>query len=57
MTVQYILQDPLDFSKVPLRQLDSESAPATWIEPGASNRKYLRRAPFAHFDPDGSAAA
>ena len=55
MTVEYTLQDPLNFPKVPLKQLDSESAPATWIEPGTSNRKFLRRAPFAHFDPDGAA--
>lgn len=55
MSVRYTLQDPLTFPKVALDRLDAESSPATWVEPGTSNRKYLRRAPFAHFDPDGSA--
>jgi capsular polysaccharide biosynthesis protein len=54
MTVRYTLHDPLAFPKVTLTQLDAESAPVTWIEPGTSNRKYFRRSPFAHFDPDGA---
>jgi hypothetical protein len=55
ITVRYALQDPLTFPKIPLIRLDKKFAPATWIEQGTSNRTYLGRSPFAHFDPEGSA--
>ena len=52
MVTKYVLKDPLSLQQTRLDQLPFTAAPAVWLEPGTHNRKYLRRSPFAHVDPD-----
>jgi hypothetical protein len=54
MTVAYRLTDPLSLPRATLDQLTCAVEPVVWLEPRTLNRKYLRRPPFSHHDPDGA---
>jgi capsular polysaccharide biosynthesis protein len=52
MAPAYRFKDPLSLPQVGIDRLADAASPAIWLEPGTSKRRYLRRAPFAHLDPD-----
>src|SRR5262249_14021248 len=54
MSETFRLSNPLSLPRVSLEQLALAERPSCWVEPGTSNRKYLRRAPMEHLDPDGA---
>ena len=54
MSTAYRLKDPLSLPQATLDQLTRAVDPVVWLEPGTLKRKYLRRPPFLHHDPDGA---
>jgi capsular polysaccharide biosynthesis protein len=54
MNAAYRLKDPLSLPRATLDQLTRAVDPVVWLEPGTLKRKYLRRPPFSHHDPDGA---
>ena len=54
MSAAYRLKNSLSLPRATLGQLTCAADPVVWIEPGTFKRKYLRRPPFSHHDPDGA---
>lgn len=52
MTKFFNLAGALSLPQTSLGALTESPAPAIWLEPTSPRRTFLRRAPFAHHDPD-----